>query len=106
MRHEINCRQAATYLLITFVAATIWLVGTFLSAEAFAQQTSGTIIQSAKTLDKKKAPTSTRQPHRLIRKPQGPSTASVGPLQPTTASPSSIATTPVALQPDTTTSSS
>jgi hypothetical protein len=98
MRHEVNCWQAATYLL-TFVAATIWLVGTFLSTEAFAQQASGTIIQSAKNQDNKAAPTSTRKPHRLIRRSQGPSTASVEPLQLQPATP------PIALQPDTTTSS-
>lgn len=105
MRHEVNCRQAATYLL-TFVAATIWLVGTFLSAEAFAQQAPGTIIQSAKTQDKKKVPTSTRKPHRLIRKPQNAPVASVEP-SPSGSSPvSSLPTPPPSLQRDNTTSQS
>jgi hypothetical protein len=104
MRHEVNRRRAATYLL-TIVTATIWLVGIFLSTETTAQQALGTIIQSAKTQDKKETPISTRKPHRLIRKPQSPSAASVVPLQPTTAGPSSFATPPVALEPDITTSS-
>ena len=105
MRHEVNRRRAATYLL-TIVTATIWLVGIFLSAEALAQQALGTIIQSAKTQDKKETPTSIRKPHRLIRKSQSLSTASVVPLQqPTTAGPSSLATPPVTLEPDITTSS-
>src|SRR2546421_323714 len=105
MRHEVNRRRAAMYLL-TFVTATIWLVGIFLSAEALAQQALGTIIQSAKTQDKKETPTSIRKPHRLIRKSQSLSTASVVPLQqPTTAGPSSLATPPVTLEPDITTSS-
>src|SRR5438309_1012215 len=104
MRHEVNRRRAATYLL-TIVTATIWLVGIFLSTETTAQQALGTIIQSAKAQDKKETPISTRKPHRLIRKPQSPSAASVVPLQPTTAGPSSFATPPVALEPDSTTSS-
>ena len=104
MRHEVNRRRAATYLL-TIVTATIWLVGIFLSTETTAQQALGTIIQSAKAQDKKETPISTRKPHRLIRKPQSPSAASVVPVQPTTAGPSSFATPPVALEPDSTTSS-
>src|SRR2546421_12677472 len=103
MRHEVNRRRAAMYLL-TFVTATIWLVGIFLAAEAFAQQSLGTIIQSAKTQDKKETPTSIRKPHRLIRKSQRLSSASVVPFQqPTTSSPTSLSTSPVAPDPDNTT---
>ena len=78
MRYEANYRQATTYLL-TFVATTTWLVGAFLSTEIFAQQATGTILQSAKTQVKKEAPTSIRKPHRLIQNPQVPRTAFVEP---------------------------